>query len=157
MYFFHLLSWAGLGHWVGAYSWGVGRDVSVGARSHRSASADRTEPGCTLGTVRNHCHHPALFHRNIRFIRIEDGTLPPKINLRRWCETFSTSSRRGSIQRNATWLLLVPTSQCQTWWKLATSIKEKAVSNCGLKFQMSRLLTIPAKSWNLQYSSEYPA
>lgn len=160
MWFFHLLSWAGLGHWAGAYRRGVGRDVSVGARSRRSASADRTEPGCPLGTVRKHCHPPGFSHVSIGFIRIKDGTLPTNIKWRHCCETSRTSSRTGSTHQNLKWHLLFPRSQCLTRWKLATSIKENAASNCGLKFQMSRLVSNSreerVRPLNLRYSSKYP-
>lgn len=44
---------AGVGHRVGTYCRGVGRDVSVGARSRRLAAADWTESGGTLGKVNN--------------------------------------------------------------------------------------------------------
>lgn len=53
-----------------------------------------------------------------------------------------------------------PSSQCLTRWNLATSIKENAASNCGLKFQMSRLVSNSSEErvrpLNLRYSSKYP-
>lgn len=124
MWFSHLLSRAGLGHRAGAYRRGVGRDVSVGARSRRSASADRTEPGCTLGMVRNHCHHP------------EDGTFTSQNQIK----TLMWGLQDGFY---SPWHLLFPRSQCL---KLATSIKGNAVSDCGLKFQMTRLVSNSARS-----------
>lgn len=159
MWFFHLLSWAGLGQWVGTYRRGVGRDVSVGARSRWSASTDRTEPGCTLGTVRKRCHHPGFLYRiyiYVGFIRIKEGTLPHNIKPRHWCETSRTSSGTGSSHQNPKWHLFF-----SVWHdgSLQPPLK-KILSNCGLKFQMSRLVSNSSKErvrpLNLRYSSEYP-
>lgn len=56
--FFRFISCAGVGHGAGAHCGGVGRDLSVGARSRRFTTADRTEPGSALGEVND----PVLLH-----------------------------------------------------------------------------------------------
>lgn len=125
----------------------------MGARSRRSPPADRTEPGCTLGTVRQHCHNPG-FYLGLRM------------------DLYLLKSNQDADERPLGhppgWLLLTkilsdicffPSSQCLTCWNLATSIKENAASNCGLKFQMSRLVSNSSKErvrpLNLRYSSKY--
>lgn len=73
--FFHVISCAGVGHGVGAYCRGVGRDLSVGARSCQFTATDRTEPGGTLGKVKSNTHFLQM-HAFIRFIVDEDKTFP---------------------------------------------------------------------------------
>lgn len=45
--------WTGVGHRVGAYSRGVGRDLFVGAWTSWFTPTDWAEPGRTLGKVSN--------------------------------------------------------------------------------------------------------
>lgn len=69
MLFFYLHSCTGVGHRVGAYSRGVGRDLSVGTWSCQFAATDRTEPGSTLGKVNNNSERTVSVYIDFYFIK----------------------------------------------------------------------------------------
>lgn len=64
-----------MGHRAGAYGRGVGRDLSVGARSCQFTATDWTEPGSTLGKVNNNSVHTVSAYIHFYFYqKVENKT-----------------------------------------------------------------------------------